>query len=168
MTSRLSPPPTPAAKILPLKELLPRLEAARALGQKIVFTNGCFDILHAGHVSYLFSARKEGDLLVVGLNSDASVRRLKGPGRPVNPEALRAKVLAGLSAVDYVVLFEEDTPEALIRAIRPDVLVKGADWPEDKIVGASFVKGYGGQVVRIPFEHEISTTRILARIKDEA
>ncbi len=168
VTSRFCPPPTPEEKILPLPRLLPLLEEARALGQQIVFTNGCFDLLHAGHVSYLYRARQEGDLLVVGLNADTSVRRLKGPQRPINPEDLRAKVLAGLSAVDFVVLFEEDTPEALIKAIKPDVLVKGADWPEDKIVGASFVKAYGGRVVRVPFEHPISTTKLLTRIKNEA
>ncbi len=166
-TTRLTPPVPPSEKIFPLTELLPLLSAARELGQKVVFTNGCFDLLHAGHVSYLNAARREGDLLVVGLNSDTSVRKIKGPKRPLNPEEFRAQVLAGLSAVDFVVLFEEETPEKLIRAIKPDVLVKGADWPEEKIVGASFVKSYGGRVVRIPFEFDISTTKIISRMNDE-
>ncbi len=165
ITTRKSPPLPPEQKILPLEELLPLLQAAREAGERIVFTNGCFDILHAGHVKYLQAARKEGDLLVVGLNSDRSVRRIKGPARPVNPENLRAQVLAGLSVVDFVTIFEEDTPERLIRAIRPEVLVKGADWPEEKIVGAPFVKSYGGRVVRVPFEVDISTSRIIERIK---
>ncbi len=168
ITTRFIPPLEPEEKILSLAELLPLLEAAREQGQRIVFTNGCFDLLHAGHVSYLSAARKEGDLLVVGLNSDQSVKKIKGPHRPLNPEKLRAQVLAGLAAVDFVVLFDEETPENLIRAIRPDVLVKGADWPEDKIVGASFVKNYGGQVVRIPFKFDISTTKIISQIKNEA
>ncbi len=167
-TSRFTPPVPPEAKILPLETLLPLLEEARELGQKIVFTNGCFDLLHAGHVSYLEAARKEGDLLVVGLNTDRSVRKIKGPGRPLNPEGFRARVLAGLAAVDFVVLFHEETPERLIRAIKPDVLVKGADWPEDKIVGAPFVKSYGGRIVRIPFEFDVSTTKIVTKIRDEA
>ncbi len=167
-TSRLVPPPFPQEKILPLDELLIRSKWQRQLGQKMVFTNGCFDILHAGHVNYLAKARAAGDFLVVGLNSDASVKRIKGPLRPVNPEKMRAQVLASLSFVDYVTIFEEDTPEKLIKALKPDVLVKGADWPEEKIVGASFVKSYGGRVLRIPFEHQISTSQIIAKIKDEA
>ncbi|WP_028845726.1 D-glycero-beta-D-manno-heptose 1-phosphate adenylyltransferase [Thermodesulfatator atlanticus] len=154
--------------MLPLDELLIRSKWQRQLGQKMVFTNGCFDILHAGHVNYLAKARAAGDFLVVGLNSDASVKRIKGPLRPVNPEKMRAQVLASLSFVDYVTIFEEDTPEKLIKALKPDVLVKGADWPEEKIVGASFVKSYGGRVLRIPFEHQISTSQIIAKIKDEA
>ena len=119
--------------------------------QKIVFTNGCFDVLHFGHVHYLLEARKLGDILVVGLNSDDSVRRLKGPARPINGEKERAFVLAALGCVDYVVLFEEDTPENLIKAVRPDVLVKGGDYALDQIVGADFVRQNGGSVTTIPF-----------------
>ncbi|WP_041435053.1 D-glycero-beta-D-manno-heptose 1-phosphate adenylyltransferase [Thermodesulfatator indicus] len=155
--------------MLPLEELCQRVRRRKALGQKLVFTNGCFDLLHAGHVSYLARAREAGDFLVIGLNSDASVKRIKGPERPINPQENRAKVLAALSVVDYVVFFDEDTPEKLIKTLRPDILVKGADWPEEKIVGASFVKSYGGKVLRIPFEHEISTTKIIEKIrKNEA
>ena len=152
-------------KILCLDKLLPILEKRRRHGEKVVFTNGCFDILHAGHVDYLQKARALGDLLVVGLNSDASIKKIKGESRPINPQDQRAKVLASLSCVDYVVIFDEETPEELIKRIRPDVLVKGADWEEDKIVGASFVKSYGGKVVRIPFIYDISTTKIIEKLK---
>jgi rfaE bifunctional protein nucleotidyltransferase chain/domain len=127
----------------------------------MVFTNGCFDLLHAGHVSYLESARHLGDYLVVGLNSDKSVREIKGPERPINTEAMRAHVLAGLAAVDYVVIFNDPTPLNLIQIIVPNILVKGADWEEKDIVGAETVKNVGGHVVRIPFVHDISTSRIL-------
>ena len=161
-----SPPPTPPEeKIKTLPELLSEVFRRRCLGHRMVFTNGCFDLLHAGHVSYLYEARSLGDFLVVGLNSDASVRRIKGPERPINPERHRALVLASLACVDYVVIFEEDTPERLIRALSPEVLVKGADWPEDKIVGADFVKARGGRVVRLPFRFQVSTTRIIERIR---
>ncbi len=164
-TSAPWPPPLPETKIRSLEDLLPEVKRRRTLGHRLVFTNGCFDLLHAGHVTYLYQARRFGDFLVVGLNSDASVRRIKGPERPINPEKRRALVLAGLACVDYVVLFEEDTPERLIRALAPEVLVKGADWPEDKIVGADWVKSYGGQVVRLPFEHPVSTTDLIRKIR---
>lgn len=152
-------------KIVSLSELQGRLEPIRRQGSRVAFTNGCFDILHSGHVAYLEQARRTADCLVVGLNSDASVRRIKGPGRPVNDEAARARVLAALGCVDYVVLFGGDTPISLIQAILPDVLVKGADWPEDRIVGAPEVKSAGGTVVRIPFEHDRSTTAVISRIQ---
>lgn len=152
-------------KLTDLDSLLEELSWRRRKGQKVVFTNGCFDILHAGHVEYLRRARELGDCLIVGLNSDASVRRLKGPRRPVNTVSDRALVLANLYSVDYVVVFDEDTPEGLIRAIRPDVLVKGADWPEEKIVGASFVRSYGGRVVRLPLLEGRSTSEIIRRIR---
>lgn len=151
-------------KIVTLAELAERLQAIRRQGSRVAFTNGCFDILHSGHVAYLEQARKTADCLVVGLNSDASVRILKGADRPVNREADRARVLAGLGSVDFVVLFGEDTPLALIRTLLPEVLVKGADWPEERIVGGAEVKAAGGRVVRIAFEHEISTTAIISRI----
>jgi len=143
------------------------VEAARSSGRRIVFTNGCFDLLHPGHVRYLAAARRLGDLLVVGLNADASVRRLKGVPRPILRTAERAEVLAALEAVDHVVVFDEDTPLALIRALRPDVLVKGADWDEDAIVGAIDVRAAGGTVERIAIVPGVSTTEIVRRIREE-
>ncbi len=133
--------------------------------QKIVFTNGCFDILHRGHVTYLAQARQMGDLLVVGLNSDASVRRLKGPERPVNDEQSRALLLAALEMVDYVVLFEEDTPYNLILKVKPDLLVKGGDYDIDNIVGADFVRQRGGEVRTIPFVQGFSSSSIIDHLK---
>jgi rfaE bifunctional protein nucleotidyltransferase chain/domain len=132
----------------------------------VVFTNGVFDLLHPGHVELLEAARREGEALVVGLNSDASVRRLgKGAGRPVAGEAARARVLAGLAAVDCVVLFEEDTPLALIEALAPDVLVKGADYPRERIVGADWIEARGGRVVRVPVVPGHSTTALVERFR---
>lgn len=136
----------------------------RSLGERVVFTNGCFDLLHVGHVRYLNAARALGDHLVVGLNSDASVRRLKGPGRPVTPEPERAEILCALAAVDAVVLFEEDTPLSLIEALEPDVLVKGGDWALEAIVGREFVEGRGGRVVTIPIVRGRSTSGLLGRM----
>ncbi len=133
--------------------------------KKVVFTNGCFDILHKGHVTYLQKARKLGDMLVVGINSDASVKRLKGPDRPVNSEKDRAFVLGALDCVDKVILFSEDTPEKLIRKIRPDVLVKGGDWKKENVIGAPFVESYGGKVRLISFVKGFSTTGLLAKIQ---
>ena len=133
--------------------------------RKIVFTNGCFDVLHYGHVHYLAQAKELGDVLVVGLNSDASVRRLKGDGRPVNPEYARALVLAALEMVDYVCLFEEDTPYNLIAAVQPDVLVKGGDYRVDNIVGGDIVKKRNGEVVVLPFVEGYSSTRIIEKSK---
>src|SRR5215470_3817281 len=138
---------------------------ARARGQRIVFTNGVFDILHPGHVRYLQAARRHGDLLIVGLNSDASVRRNKGPERPVNPEAERAEVLEALACVDAVSVFDEDTPAEIVRRVQPDILVKGADWPADQIVGRDTVEARGGRVVLVPVEAGHSTTSIVDRIR---
>ena len=152
-------------KIVDLKSLKKRLANHRKMGSNIVFTNGCFDILHAGHVSYLEQARRFGDCLIVALNSDNSVRALKGKTRPVNSEQDRARVLAALGCVDYVVIFKDDTPQKLIAALLPEVLVKGADWPEEHIVGAAEVKAAGGRVERISFEHQISTTNLIKRIR---
>ncbi len=135
-------------------------------GKKIVFTNGCFDILHAGHVDYLEKAKKLGDILVVGLNSDLSISRIKGNKRPILEEDLRKKVLEGLKAVDLVIIFNEDTPERVIKEIKPDILVKGGDWDIESIVGADFVKSYGGKVKTIDFTYDISTTKIIKRILD--
>uniref|UniRef100_UPI00405642B6 D-glycero-beta-D-manno-heptose 1-phosphate adenylyltransferase n=1 Tax=Candidatus Electrothrix sp. TaxID=2170559 RepID=UPI00405642B6 len=134
-----------AHKIVGPDILLERLSRMRAQGSKVVFTNGCFDLLHAGHVSYLEEARRCGDCLVIGVNSDSSVQALKGPARPVNSERERARVLAALGCVDFVVFFDEDTPLKLIQALLPDILVKGADWPEDQIVGGAEVKAAGGR-----------------------
>jgi rfaE bifunctional protein nucleotidyltransferase chain/domain len=129
-----------------------------------VFTNGCFDILHIGHVRYLQSAKAEGDILVIGLNSDRSVHIIKGEKRPVIGEQQRAEVLASVGFVDYIILFDEPDPHALIAAIAPDALVKGADWAEDHIVGADVVKAAGGRVVRVPVVPDVSTSRIIADI----
>jgi rfaE bifunctional protein nucleotidyltransferase chain/domain len=151
-------------KIVDLKTLQARLVLIRRQKSKVVFTNGCFDLLHAGHVDYLEQSRACGDCLVVGLNADNSVRRLKGPTRPVNNEGERARVLAALGCVDFVVLFAEDTPQQLITALLPDVLVKGADWPEEQIIGAAEVKAAGGQVRRIAFSSPCSTSKIIEKI----
>jgi len=132
--------------------------------KKIVFTNGCFDILHAGHVKYLEKAKSLGDLLVLGLNSDCSVRGIKGPSRPIVSEKDRAAVVAALAAVDYVIIFGDPTPLKLIKALKPHVLVKGADWKVEDIVGADFVKSYGGRVAAIPLVKGRSTTRLIQRM----
>jgi D-beta-D-heptose 7-phosphate kinase/D-beta-D-heptose 1-phosphate adenosyltransferase len=137
----------------------------RAEGKTVVFTNGVFDLLHPGHVRYLKAARSLGDALIVGLNADASVRRNKGPSRPLNPERERAEVLAALACVDAVVIFDEDTPAEIIRALQPDILVKGADWPADQIVGRDTVEARGGRVVLVPVEQGYSTTSIVERVK---
>ncbi|MFC2343873.1 MAG: D-glycero-beta-D-manno-heptose 1-phosphate adenylyltransferase [Negativicutes bacterium] len=142
--------------------------ALRAHGQRIVFTNGCFDILHVGHVRYLGAARALGDCLVVGLNSDASVRRLKGPERPVNEEADRAEVLDALRAVDYVTIFDEPTAAELIEIIRPDVYVKGGDYTIATLPEAEIVRGYGGRVEFIDLVPERSTTRVIEKLRGTA
>ena len=136
----------------------------RNQNKKIVFTNGCFDIIHAGHVSYLAQAKKYGDILIIGLNSDDSVRRLKGKHRPVNDETDRALVLSALRSVDYVCIFDEDTPLELIKLLKPDVLAKGGDYTQETIVGADFVKKNGGEVVVVPLVPGKSTTELLRRI----
>jgi len=137
----------------------------RAAGRRIVFTNGVFDLIHPGHVRYLQAARAHGDVLIVGLNSDASVRRNKGPDRPINPEEERAEVLAALACVDAVAVFDEDTPADIIRRVQPDVLVKGADWPADQIVGRDTVEARGGRVVLARVEQGHSTTAIIDKIR---
>jgi len=153
-----------ANKVVTLEKLVIGLGKARESGKKIVFTNGCFDILHVGHVRYLAAAGREGDLLVVGLNSDASVRIIKGEKRPLVPQDQRAEVLASLIGVNYVVVFDAPDPATLIEAIVPDVLVKGADWAEEKIVGGDFVKSRGGKVVRVSLVPAASTSGIIAKI----
>ena len=137
----------------------------RSAGKTVVFTNGVFDLLHPGHIRYLQRARGLGDALIVGLNSDRSVRANKGPTRPITPEAERAEILLALSAVDAVVIFDEDTPHAVITALLPDVLVKGADWAEHAIVGRDVVEAGGGRVVRIPVEPGHSTSAVVEKIR---
>ncbi|KXK52501.1 MAG: Bifunctional sugar kinase/adenylyltransferase [Chlorobi bacterium OLB5] len=140
------------------------VEKLKSENKKIVFTNGVFDIIHRGHVEYLSEAKSLGDILIVGLNSDSSVKMIKGEKRPVVPEENRAIVLANLKPVDYVVIFSEDTPFNLISKIKPDILVKGADWDEDKIIGADIVKSYGGEIKRIKFVENNSSTNIIDKI----
>ena len=154
------------AKIKQPPDLKAEIDDLKSRGKKIVFTNGCFDILHRGHTRYLAAARAMGDYLVVAVNSDRSVRAIKGPERPITPEDERAELLAALASVDGVVIFEEEDPYRIIRYLVPDILVKGGDWPEDKIIGADVVKGAGGKVERIPFVEGHSTTDIVKKIKD--
>lgn len=142
--------------------------ALHADGLRLVFTNGVFDILHPGHVRYLREARRAGDALLVGLNTDRSVRAIKGPSRPINPEQERAELLLALAVVDAVVLFDEDTPEAIIRRVLPDVLVKGADWAPSAIVGREFVEARGGRVLRARFADGFSSTALIAKVLGEA
>ncbi len=151
-------------KVLCREALGHELESRRRLGQRIAFTNGCFDLLHAGHVHYLHEARAQADVLIVGLNSDASVEGLKGMGRPVNPVEARAQVLAALQAVDYITIFDESSPLELIHLVRPDILIKGADYHKDEVVGAAFVESYGGRVHLAPLRDGYSTTGILQRL----
>ncbi|MDD2942586.1 MAG: D-glycero-beta-D-manno-heptose 1-phosphate adenylyltransferase [bacterium] len=146
---------------------LEQLAKARQ-NKKVVFTNGCFDILHVGHIRVLADARDLGDILVVGLNSDSSVRRLKGDSRPVIPEEERQEMLLALKSVDYVFIFDEDTPEELIRQIRPDILTKGGDWKIEQIVGGPFVTSYGGEVLSLPYRAGYSTTGTIERILERA
>jgi D-beta-D-heptose 7-phosphate kinase/D-beta-D-heptose 1-phosphate adenosyltransferase len=153
------------AKVVPLNEAVHAVEAWRAERRTIGFTNGCFDLLHPGHLSLLRQAKAACDRLVVGLNSDESVRRLKGPERPVQHEAARAQVLASLELVDLVVIFEEDTPLALIETLRPDLLVKGADYALDQVVGGDIVQGYGGRVLLASLTPGFSTTRTIERLR---
>lgn len=143
-------------------------ERLRAASKVVVFTNGVFDLLHPGHVRYLEVARSLGDALIVGLNGDASVGRNKGPGKPITPQAERAELLLALSAVDAVVVFDEDTPAEIIAAIQPNILVKGADWAADRIVGRDTVEARNGRVVRVPLEEGYSTTSIVERVRRTA
>jgi len=148
------------------EQLIAACARLRREAKRIVFTNGCFDLLHLGHVDYLKKAKSLGDVLVVGLNDDASVRRLKGSPRPIMPQADRAAVVAALASVDYTCLFAEDTPLELIRAVQPDVLVKGADWAVDAVVGKDLVEARGGTVTTIEFLPDRSTTSIIAKIRE--
>lgn len=155
------------SRVLTWPETEAFVRSARAAGKRVVFTNGVFDLLHPGHVRYLQHARRLGEVLIVGLNADASVSRNKGPGKPITPEAERAEVLAALECVDAVVVFEEDTPAEIVRLVQPDILVKGADWPADQIVGRDTVENRGGKVVLVPTEAGHSTTAIVERIRGD-
>jgi len=153
-------------KIKKLSELKITLEKLRKKNRRIVFTNGCFDLLHCGHIQYLKKAKLLGDILIVGLNSDVSVRRLKGEGRPLLLEKERAEILSALEAVDYVTIFSEDTPADLISEVKPDILVKGGDYHLEDIVGKNFVQSYGGKVITIPLVKGKSTTALIKKIKN--
>ena len=151
-------------KILAIEDVAQKANTLRRAGKRLVFTNGCFDILHAGHIRYLAAARSKGDILVVGLNSDESVKIIKDEHRPIMNQEQRAEILAGLWCVDYIIIFNEPDPLKLIKVIMPDVLVKGADWREQDIIGADVVKAGGGEVVRVSVVPDISTSRIIERI----
>ena len=151
-------------KILKLSNLKRKILRLRSQGQTIAFTNGCFDILHFGHVSYLEKAKKNR-ILVVGLNSDQSIRKIKGPQRPIIKEAYRAGLLAALECVDFVTIFNEETPYSVIKVLKPDILIKGADWKGKKIVGADLVKSYGGKVEYVSYVEGCSTTKIIEKIQ---
>ena len=154
-----------AQKILERNTLKERVDSLRLEGKVVVFTNGCFDLIHIGHIRLLQKARKQGDCLVVAVNSDSSVRQSKGPDRPKIPEKERAEVLGALGCVDWVTIFDEPDPLVLIKLLRPNILVKGGDWPEERIVGASEVKEAGGEVLSIPLEPGISTSTLIKRIR---
>ena len=153
------------ARVLTTEQAVAFVQDLRAGGKIVVFTNGVFDLLHPGHVRYLQSARALGDALIVGLNGDASVRRNKGAERPINPEQERAEVLSALACVDAVAVFSEDTPAEIIRLVQPDILVKGADWAADAIVGRDVVEARGGRVVRMPIEQGWSTSDIVEKVR---
>jgi len=150
-----------STKIVSVSTLQSKIKAHKRIGKRVAFTNGCFDILHLGHVTYLEKAKGHDRILIVGVNSDASVRRIKGKGRPVNSQRARAKVLAALSCVDYVTVFHEDTPLQLIKRIKPDILIKGSDWKDRPVAGADFVQRHGGRVQFIEFVDGYSTSNIL-------
>jgi rfaE bifunctional protein nucleotidyltransferase chain/domain len=154
-------------KIIPLNDLLDIAHQLKQAGKKVVFTNGCFDLIHPGHVQYLRKARALGDCLLVGLNSDRSVRELKGDSRPILTEMERAQILAGLESVSYVTIFDESTPLHLIQMLMPDILVKGGDWRMDQIVGREEVEASGGKVISLPFEPGQSSTSIIERILEK-
>jgi D-beta-D-heptose 7-phosphate kinase/D-beta-D-heptose 1-phosphate adenosyltransferase len=158
-----------SVKFMTRDQLVPLLKTAQTQGRRIVFTNGCFDLMHIGHTRYLQAAKDLGDLLVVGVNSDASVKMLnKAPDRPIVPDAQRAEVVAALGCVDYVVLFNEPDPHSLIAALQPDVLVKGGDWAVERIVGREIVEARGGMVKTIPLVPDMSTTSLIQRIRAQS
>ena len=151
-------------KIKTRKQLQTLIKGLRARGKRIVFTNGCFDLLHVGHVRYLKKAKTFGDILIVALNSDKSIHLIKGPQRPINPEKARAEVLVALNSVDYVTLFDEPDPQNIIAALLPDVLVKGSDWSKNRVIGKDMVEARGGKVITLPVVPHVSTTRIIGDI----
>ncbi len=151
-------------KLLPLKELEKKIKSLKAGGKKIVFTNGCFDIIHGGHVKCLEKAKSLGDILVVALNTDQSVKKLKGKNRPLFPLKERARVLGAFADVDFITCFNEATPIKVIKALKPDILIKGSDYKDKEIVGGQFIKSYGGKVVRFPIYRNYSTSKILEEI----
>jgi len=155
-----------AGKLKTLEELVAIRHDLGRQGKQVVFTNGCFDLLHRGHVRFLGQAKSLGDVLIVAVNSDSSVRTLKGPDRPVMSHAERAELLAALAAVDYVLIFEEVDPEKLIRALEPDLLVKGGDWPVDQVVGRQIVESRGGRVCTLPYVEGASSSQLLQRIRE--
>ncbi len=153
------------SKIKSLSQLKKITQQIKNRGKQIVFTNGCFDIIHVGHIKYLEKAAKYGDVLIIAVNSDKSVKTIKGKTRPFNKQLERAYILSAFSFVDYVIIFNEKTPHRLIKSLKPDVLVKGGDWPKSKIIGRSTVKKYGGKVINIPFVKGFSTTKLIQRIR---
>ena len=153
------------SKITKLEDLKRKVAQQRRKGKKIAFTNGCFDLLHLGHVSYLQEAKKANRILIVGLNSDQSIRKIKGPKRPIVGEKERAPVLAALACVDFVIIFREETPEKLIKNLRPDILIKGADWKGKNVVGGEFIQSYGGKVEYIKYIPQCSTTNMIEKIR---
>ncbi|MCX7770276.1 MAG: D-glycero-beta-D-manno-heptose 1-phosphate adenylyltransferase [Proteobacteria bacterium] len=153
-------------KIKDRKEITIIADRLSEKGKIIVFTNGCFDIIHSGHIKYLYEAKKLGDILIIGLNSDSSIKKIKGEKRPIVNEQERAYVLSALEMVDFIVIFDEETPYELIKAVKPHVLVKGGDWDIEKIVGKDIVESYGGRVLNIPFVEGKSTTNIIERVLD--
>ncbi|MCX5699886.1 MAG: D-glycero-beta-D-manno-heptose 1-phosphate adenylyltransferase [Candidatus Omnitrophica bacterium] len=154
----------PGSKIISLPELKRKVRALKQDGQRVVFTNGCFDILHYGHVKYLQDARSKGDYLVVAVNSDSSIKKIKGKNRPVIAQSDRLKTVAALGSVDFVVLFNQDTPLRLIKALKPDILIKGADWSKQNIIGADFVASYGGKALTVNLVKGRSTSAIIEKI----
>ncbi len=155
----------PNKKIKKIEELKEIVEGLKRERKKIVFTNGCFDILHIGHINYLREAKNKGDVLVIGLNSDASARKIKGQGRPIIPEGERAEILAALEFVDFVTIFEEETPLNLIKEIKPDILVKGGDWKKEEVVGNDFVESCAGETIIVPLVKNRSTSLIIEKIR---
>ena len=164
----MKPDANQASRVLSWTQADSFIKQERSRGRRIVFTNGVFDLLHPGHVRYLQRARSLGHLLIVGLNADVSVRRNKGPARPITPENERAEILSALECVDAVVIFAQDTPADIVRLVQPDILVKGADWPADQIVGRDTVEARGGKVVLVPVEQGHSTSAIVQRIRDSS
>lgn len=151
-------------KILSIKALTRKISSLRKKGKKIVFTNGCFDLLHFGHVTYLEAIKAKDNIVVIGLNSDASIKKIKAKGRPIQPQMARARVLAALACVDYVTIFSETTPHRIIKALQPDILVKGADWKGKSVVGEDIVKSRGGRVLLVRYIDHFSTTGIIKKI----